>query len=341
MDITSSTSFQIVIFQYFYGRMQKHPTYSVIVPVYNRPEEIGELLQSLTQQTIHDFEVIIIEDGSSLCSDDVVDQFRDRLTIEYVIKPNSGPGPSRNIGFARAIGDYFIIFDSDCIIPPNYFEAVSQRLSIEKLDAWGGPDRGHENFTMLQQAMGYTMSSTLTTGGIRGGSESGFQPRSFNMGISREVFNKIGGFKFDRLAEDIEFSVRIRKHGFKIGLIPDAFVYHKRRTSLKQFYHQVFNFGRGRVLVGKAHRGEIKLTHWFPTAFVTGLLLIPFLWIVQPALATLAVILYGVYLTAIFFDSMRTTKNLSVAVLSVPSAIVQLSGYGLGFLKQWIEPGRR
>ncbi len=318
--------------------MHKSPKYSVIVPVYNRPEEVRELLQSLAQQTVKDFEVIIIEDGSSVCCDDVVDEFRARLTIEYVIKPNSGPGPSRNIGYARANGRYFVIFDSDCIVPPRYFEEVEKALRIEKFDAWGGPDRAHQNFTVLQQAMGYTMSSVLTTGGIRGGKKrmGWFQPRSFNMGISREVFEKTGGFKFDRMAEDIEFSVRMKKMGFHVGLIPEAFVYHKRRTTLKQFYHQVYNFGRGRVLVGKAHPGEVKITHWFPTVFMLGLFLTPLLF-VQPNVAVGLLAIYAAYFAAIFADSLWVNKSLKVALSSIPAAFVQLYGYGLGFLKQWVK----
>jgi glycosyltransferase involved in cell wall biosynthesis len=318
--------------------MSKPLKYSVIVPVYNRPDEVRELLQSLTQQTVIDFEIIIIEDGSSVCCDDVVDAFRDRLQIEYVIKPNSGPGPSRNIGFARARGLYFVVFDSDCIIPPRYFEEVEKALMLEGLDAWGGPDRGHHTFTPLQQAMGYTMSSILTTGGIRGGKKSvgSFQPRSFNMGISREVFEKTGGFKFDRMAEDIELSIRIRKMGFKVGLIPNAFVYHKRRTNLNQFYHQVYNFGRGRVLVGKAHPGEIKIAHWFPTLFMVGLLLTPFL-LIKPIVGVTLLAVYGAYFVGIFADSLLVNKDLGVAFLSVPAAFIQLNGYGLGFLKQWVK----
>jgi glycosyltransferase involved in cell wall biosynthesis len=316
--------------------MYKAPKYSVIVPVYNRPEEVRELLQSLTHQIVKDFEVIIIEDGSSVCCDDVVDEFRNRLTIEYVIKPNSGPGPSRNIGYARAKGSYFVIFDSDCIIPPGYFDEVEKALRIEKLDAWGGPDRAHQNFTNLQQAMGYTMSSVLTTGGIRGGKKKDFQPRSFNMGISRKVFEETGGFKFDRLAEDIELSVRMKKMGFNVGLITEAFVYHKRRTTLQQFYHQVYNFGRGRILVGKVHRGEVKITHWFPTVFLLGLFLIPSLFVLpQVAVGLLAI--YAAYFTAIFADSLWLNRSLQVALLSVPAAFIQLCGYGLGFLKQWLK----
>ena len=314
--------------------MPAPPKYSVIVPVFNRPEEVRELLQSLTTQTFKDFEVIIVEDGSSVRCDNVVNEFRDRLTIEYVIKPNSGPGPSRNIGYARAAGLFFVAFDSDCIIPPGYFVAVEKALALEKLDAWGGPDRAHENFTPLQQAMGYTMSSVLTTGGIRGGKKKGFQPRSFNMGISKEVFEKTGGFKFDRLAEDIELSIRMKKLGFNVGLIPEAFVYHKRRTTLNQFYHQVFNFGRGRILVGKAHSGEVKITHWFPTLFTIGLLLIPIL-LFLTRFATWYIAIYGLYFVGIFIDSWRQNRSILVAIMSVPSAFTQLFGYGLGFLSQW------
>ena len=318
--------------------MQKAPKYSVIVPVYNRPDEVRELLQSLTQQSVCDFEIIIIEDGSSVCCDDVVDEFRDRLQIEYVIKPNSGPGPSRNIGYARARGSYLVAFDSDCIIPGDYFKEVDRGLNEENLDAWGGPDRGHENFTPLQQAMGYTMSSVLTTGGIRGGKmgAASFQPRSFNMGISREVFEKTGGFKFDRLSEDIEFSIRMKKMGFRVGLIPEAFVYHKRRTTLGQFYRQVRNFGKGRILVGKIHPEAVKVTHWFPTFFTAGLFLIlPLLLVPYIGFGLMAI--YTAYFMGIFVDSFLSNRSFLVAMLSVPAAFIQLTGYGIGFFKQWAK----
>jgi glycosyltransferase involved in cell wall biosynthesis len=307
--------------------------------VFNRPDEVRELLTSLVQQTVRDFEVIIVEDGSSMSSAPVVDQFREQLSIEYIFKQNSGPGPSRNMGFAHAKGNYFVVFDSDCIIPPHYLEAVNQALAQHHLDAWGGPDRAHASFTTLQQAMGYTMASVLTTGGIRGGKTHAgkFQPRSFNMGISRTVFEKTGGFKFNRLAEDIELSVRMRKMGFNVALVPDAFVYHKRRTTLRQFYQQVSSFGKGRVLVGREHRGEIKITHWFPSLFTIGLCSIPFFWIWNPMMTNAMVLVYGLYFVAIFLDALRVSRSLSVALWSVPAAWVQLVGYGLGFLKERVK----
>jgi len=316
--------------------MSQSPRYSVIVPVYNRPQEVDELLLSLTRQTYKNFEVVLVEDGSSVTSEKVFEKYTTALSIQYFFKPNSGPGPSRNFGFERAKGEYFVVFDSDCILPDHYFEAVQKALAEISLDAWGGPDRGHKNFTPLQQAMGYTMSSILTTGGIRGGKKraGSFQPRSFNMGISRSVFEKTGGFKFDRFAEDIEFSIRMKKAGFNVGLIPEAYVFHKRRTSLSQFYNQVFNFGRGRILVGKAHEGEVKLTHWFPTLFSIGLLSIVPLVFIDIRLSSVLLTLYIVYLIAIFFDSLRVTHSFIVAFLSVPSALVQMLGYGMGFLKE-------
>lgn len=312
------------------------PKFSVIIPVYNRPEEINELLHSLTLQQYLNFEVIIVEDGSSNPCRDVVDSFRDKLRLQYVVKQNSGPGPSRNVGYAMAKGDYLVVFDSDCMIPADYFTVVDEALNHHSFDAWGGPDRAHKNFTALQRAMAYTMSSVLTTGGIRGKKNraNSFQPRSFNMGISRNVFEKTGGFKFNRLAEDIELSIRMRKLGFKVVLLEEAFVYHKRRTTLKQFYNQVSSFGRGRVLVGRQHPGEIKLTHCFPAAFLMGLFLPIFLGMINLPLAVVVAIVYVVYGLAIFVDSWRANSSLPVALLSIPSAFVQLTGYGSGFLKQ-------
>jgi glycosyltransferase involved in cell wall biosynthesis len=310
------------------------PKFSIIIPVYNRPQEVDELLSSLVAQTVKSFEVIIVEDGSSIRCDDVVDRYRNVLTIQYFYKPNSGPGPSRNVGYQHAQSEYFVVFDSDCIIPPTYLEAVEKSLQQNHWDAWGGPDKAHENFTPIQRAMGYTMASVLTTGGIRGGKKhvGWFQPRSFNMGISRRVFEATSGFKFDRFAEDIEFSIRMRKGGFKVGLIPEAYVYHKRRTNFRQFHNQVFNFGKGRALVGRSHPEEIKLTHWFPTIFSLGILSVPVVGLFNNTLFAIGASMFTLYFAAIFIHSLLVNKTLLVAILSVPSAFLQLWGYGTGFL---------
>ena len=313
------------------------PTYSVIIPVYNRPQEVAELLESLTQQTFQNFEVVLVEDGSSITSEKVFEQFTNRLSIRYFFKPNTGPGPSRNFGFEKARGQYFVVFDSDCILPPHYFEAVEAFLKNEKTDAWGGPDRGMKNFTALQQAMAFTMSSILTTGGIRGGKQKSFQPRSFNMGVSREVVDTTKGFHFDRFAEDIELSIRIRKLGFKTALIPEAFVHHKRRTSLSQFFKQVSNFGKGRILVGRKHPGEVKITHWLPAFFLLGLLTIPVLLLFIPAWGFLVSLIYGVYVLLVSVDCFISTRSIQVMLLSIPSVIVQMTGYGYGFLRTIIS----
>ena len=318
-----------------------NPKFSVVVPVYNRPDELSELLTSLSTQTYKDFDVVIVEDGSSKTSKDVVESFAQQLAIKYIVKTNSGPGPSRNVGFQAATGDYFVVFDSDCILPETYFQTVVQYLATTPLDAWGGPDRAHENFTTLQRAMGYTMSSPLTTGGIRGGKKhvGWFQPRSFNMGISRKVFKETGGFQFDRFAEDIEFSIRMKQKGFRVGLIPEAFVFHKRRTSLSQFFRQVSNFGKGRALIGKRYPSEVKLTHWFPAVFVIGIF---FVFVILPLISTNLFLLglagFFTYLLAIFLHSFAESKDFRVALLSVPSVLVQFCGYGLGFLPEKFSP---
>lgn len=312
--------------------------YSIIIPVYNRPQEVEELLNSLVEQRYKNFEVLIIEDGSSVTCKAIVDQFERKLAIRYFFKDNTGPGPTRNFGYTQARGDYFVIFDSDCIIPTTYFEAVEEYLEKVELDAWGGPDRPHTEFSLVQRAMGYTMSSFLTTGGIRGGKKhvGWFQPRSFNMGISRQVFEKTGGFKFDRYAEDIEFSIRMRNHGFKVGLVPDAFVFHKRRSNFQQFFKQVEGFGKGRALVAREYPKELKATHWFPTVFVFFFLLSTLAGLfVYIDLFLITVCWYILYLSSIFLHSLIVNKNILVACLSVPSAIIQLSGYGIGFFKEW------
>lgn len=311
--------------------------YSVIIPVYNRPGEVEELLDSLCKQTYTNFEVVLVEDGSTVTSQSVYEKYSSRLSIQYFYKQNSGPGPSRNFGFTKARGDYFILFDSDCVVPPEYFLIVERHLAKEPLDVWGGPDRGHGDFTLLQQAMAYSMSSVLTTGGIRGSTKrvGSFQARSFNMGMSRVAYERTQGFKFDRFAEDIEFSLRAGKLGLKVGLIAGAFVYHKRRATLKQFFRQVSNFGMGRVNVGRAHPGAIKLTHWFPTAFMLGLCALPVVAIFFPLLGAFGLLCYIAYLAAVFAHAWSVTRNFRVALLAVPSVFVQMFGYGSGFLKAW------
>lgn len=310
--------------------------YSVVVPVYNRPGEVNELLDSLTKQTFTDFEVIIVEDGSTNKCDHVVKKFEGELTIHYFFKENSGQGFSRNFGFERAIGDFMIVFDSDCIIPPHYFKEVDDFLSKKRLDAFGGPDKAHPNFNHLQKAISYSMTSFFTTGGIRGGKKhvGKFHPRSFNMGISKEVFEATQGYIIPRLGEDIEFSIRINKKGFKTGLIPNAFVYHKRRTSLKQFWKQLHFFGRARINIGRFFPKEIKLVHLFPAAFVLGLavwILSAFLNLWVFSAGALLVLLWSLGIVA---DSSLKNNSLKVGVYSLAAAFIQLTAYGIGFVTE-------
>lgn len=317
--------------------------FSVIIPVYNRPDEVDELLQSLTTQTVQAFEVLIIEDGSEKTCKDIVNRYSSQLDINYYFKPNSGQGFSRNFGFERAKGDYFVVFDSDCIIPDHYFETVQRSLKIDPLDAWGGPDRSHPSFTPLQKAISYCMTSPFTTGGIRGGKKNigTFHPRSFNMGISREVFEKTGGYSITRMGEDIEFSIRIIRSGFKTGLIPDAYVYHKRRTSFRQFYRQLHFFGRARINIKRFYKDELKTVHTLPSFFTIGLFIYPFLPLISEELFSMASILLFLFILLIFFDSLRIEKKIPVAFLSVPAAFIQLTAYGLGFLTEMANSFRK
>lgn len=310
--------------------------YSIIIPVYNRPDEIYELLESLTKQTYTNFEVLIVEDGSEKNSKDVVDEFSEQLNIRYYYKENSGQGFSRNYGFERAKGDYFVVFDSDCIIPEHYFKTIDQFLSQNSVDAWGGPDRAHSSFTPLQKAINFSMTSILTTGGIRGLKKNlgGFHPRSFNMGISREVYQKTGGYKITRMGEDLEFSMRIIKSGFKSVLIKDAFVYHKRRTNLREFFWQLHFFGRARINIRRFYPEEVKLVHLFPTLFFTGLIISILFLILNIPFLNRFYLLYVLYASLLILSSFVREKKLSIAFLSVAAAFTQLSAYSIGFLSE-------
>lgn len=308
--------------------------YSVIIPVYNRPEEVRELLQSLSGQTYTRFEVLIIEDGSENTCKHIVESFTDRLDIHYYYKENSGQGFSRNYGFEKAKGEFLIVFDSDCLVPSHYFETVTDYLNVHQLDAYGGPDRAHPDFTPMQTAISYSMTSPLTTGGIRGGKRhvGTFHPRSFNMGISKEVYEKTGGYRITRMGEDIEFSIRIIEHGFKTGLVPGAFVYHKRRTSLSQFFKQLHFFGRARINISRFYPDEIKWVHFLPSLFTLGIPLYASLPFWLPDLFPILTGFVVAWLGAIFTDSTTHNRNWKVGLLSVATSVTQLLGYGIGFL---------
>lgn len=313
--------------------------YSVIIPVYNRPHEVDELLESLTQQTYQHFETLIIEDGSEDHCEDIVKKYQNRLNITYYYKENSGQGFSRNYGFERANGDYFIVFDSDCLIPSHYLQSVDDYLKNHGLDAYGGPDREHESFSPVQKAISYVMTSPITTGGIRGNkSHAGtFHPRSFNMGISRKVYQETGGYRITRKGEDIEFSIRIINQGFKTGLIPEAYVYHKRRTNLTQFFKQLHFFGRARININRFHPGEIKLIHTLPALFTIGTAFTVTLPFWASDLFSILIIPYIIFFSLIFFHSAIKNRSPTIGLLSTAASFIQLTAYGIGFISEWLK----
>ena len=316
--------------------------YSVIIPVYNRPDEAQELLESLVQQECQDFEVIVVEDGSTVPCKEVVEQFCDRLDVKYFTKPNSGPGQTRNYGVERAQGEYVLILDSDAVCPPGYIAAVEAELQANPCDAFGGPDRAHESFTPMQKAINYAMTSFFTTGGIRGGKKKmdKFYPRSFNMGVRRAVYNGLGGFSEMRFGEDIDFSTRIFKGGYSCRLFPEAWVWHKRRTDLKKFFKQVHNSGIARINLTKRHPGTLKLVHLLPAVFTIGVALCLLSIVAGSLLPALG--LFGsspllLFSLIIFVDATIAEHNMGVGLRAVAASFVQLTGYGTGFLRAWWE----
>jgi len=364
--------------------------YSVIIPVYNRPDEVDELLESLTHQEVKDFEVVVVEDGSTMPCKEVVEKYRavdsSQLTvdsshadeeklstlnsqlstvncqlsnIQYLTKKNGGPGPARNYGVEHSKGEYVLILDSDCVLPKGYLTAIEKELTENPCDAFGGPDAAHESFTNVQKAISYSMTSFFTTGGIRGGKKKGamdkFYPRSFNMGMRREVYLKLHGFSKMRFGEDIDFSYRIVEAGYKSRLFPDAWVWHKRRTDMDKFFKQVFNSGIARINLTKRHPGTLKLVHLLPMVFTVGVLLLIVaavffrMWDYYNNTGTgillsnggfvpmyaLCLLPIALYMLLIFIDSSIKNKSVVIGFLSVEAAFVQLMGYGFGFLKAW------
>ena len=327
--------------------------YSFIIPVYNRPDEVDELLDSLTRQAYADFEVIIVEDGSDVRCDEVCMKYRDLLNLKYYCKPNSGPGQSRNYGVERATGDYVIILDSDVVVPPGYLKAVDDELQRKPCDFFGGADASHPSFTPVQKAISYAMTSFFTTGGIRGGKKKldKFYPRSYNMGVNRGAYTAIGGFERMRFGEDIDFSYRMIEAGYESRLFPEAWVWHKRRTDLRKFFRQVYNSGIARINLEKQHPGTMKLVHMLPAAFTVGMTALVLLFVAgmfcalpcaSDACRTIGTIMCAasaapiiLYSLIIFIDSSVRNRSLWVGLLSVPAAFTQLMGYGLGFISAW------
>ena len=308
-------------------------SFSIIIPVYNRPKEIDELLESLTTQDFSDdFEVLIIEDGSTVKSDVIVEKYKLQLKIKYFFKENTGAGASRNFGMQQASSNYFIILDSDVIVPEQYLLEVKQTLEENFTDAFGGPDAAHESFTPLQKAINYSMTAVLTTGGIRGKKQATgkFQPRSFNLGLSKIAFEKTQGFSKMKNGEDIDLTFRLWENGFETQLIEKAFVYHKRRSSLKQFFKQTFGFGTARPALNRRYPKTAKLTYWFPSLFIIGFDISIILAILN---FNQVLYFYSFYFVLIFFNSLFQNKNLQVAILSIATSFTQFLGYGLGFLQ--------
>lgn len=304
--------------------------FSVIIPVYNRPDEVDELLDSLCKQTEKLFEVIIVEDGSSVDCKQVLDKYSSKLDISYYYIENSGPGQARNYGARHANGDYLIILDSDCILPPTYILSVQRELEKTQADAFGGPDKALDTFTPIQKAINYSMTSLFTTGGIRGGNKNikKFYPRSFNMGIRRKVYEALNGFSAMRFGEDIDFSIRIYAAGYKVALFPTAYVYHKRRNNFKTFFKQVYNSGIARINLYKKYPDTLKLTHFFPSCFflfyLLSLLISPW------CLLGVCCVLF--YAFVLFVHASVQNKSIKVGFLSVIASFVQLTGYGIGFI---------
>ena len=312
--------------------------YSIIVPVYNRPDEVDELLESLTSQTLKDFEVVIVEDGSKITCKDVCDKYANILHLHYYYKENSGPGQSRNYGVERANGEYVLIVDSDAVAPAGFMQAIDDELKRQPSDAWGGPDAAHESFTDVQKAISYAMTSFFTTGGIRGGKKQldKFYPRSFNLGIRREAYLALGGFsktRFSKMSlygEDIDFSIRIYKAGYSCRLFPEAWVWHKRRTDFRKFWRQVYNSGYARINLWRMYPEALKPVHALPSVFTLGVV---GLLVLTPFTCGWSLVLLLLYALLILIDSSIQSKSLKVGFLAVAAVFVQLIGYGIGFLE--------
>ncbi|MDR2065094.1 MAG: glycosyltransferase [Prevotellaceae bacterium] len=311
--------------------MQSKIQFSIVVPVLNRPNEIKEFLESLSLQTDRDFEVLIMEGESQHPCDEICKEYSKVLNIKHIKNQISSRSIRRNSGIEAATGNYVIFFDSDCILPPQYIETVRKQLNENYADCFGGPDNANKSFNTLQKAVNYSMTSIFTTGGIRGGKSKNFLPRAFNMGFSKNVYEKIGGYD-EIIGEDIDLSMRIKEAGFSIRLIKEAFVYHKRRLTLKKFYKQTYAFGCARIVFAKRHKGSLKILHLLPACFVLGNIFLVLASIISGCIWFLLPVL--IYIIAIFIDSLIKNKKVSISLTSILTSYIQLFGYGAGFLDE-------
>jgi glycosyltransferase involved in cell wall biosynthesis len=313
--------------------------FSVIVPVYNRPRELRELLESLLCQDYSAFEVIIVEDGSTETSEAIAKQYQDRLSLRYYFQDNQGQGFARNFGMEQAQGDYFVLFDSDCIIPPHYFSVLVKDLAIRKLDAHGGPDAAAQDFSLFQKAINFSMTSLWTTGGIRGKlkNPAKYQARGYNMGMTRAVFLATDGFVDPNRGEDIELSIRIKQMGYRLELIEEAYVYHKRKNTLISFFAQSFSFGRNRINVSRYHPGSVQLVHLLPLLFLLGWLGWLLISAFVPMLKLLGAWVFGLWTLGVWISATVQNKSLSVGFLSIFTSYGQLFSYGAGIFWESIK----
>lgn len=315
--------------------MQK--TISIVVAIFNRKDELFELLNSLIAQTDKDFEVIIVDDGSFVDLLPTVETFKEMLNIQYFKKANSGPGLSRNYGANRAKNDWLVFVDSDVIVEKDYIENIKKNLEKTNCAAFGGADKAHKGFNLLQKAISYSMTSVFTTGGIRGSKKAvtRFQPRSFNMGVNKEIFLKIGGFSEMRIGEDPDLSMTIWENGYQTAFFDDIGVYHKRRTDLGKFSKQVYQFGCARPILNQRHPNYVKPTFWFPTLFLLGYVA----GILEYFLLQKGFVLacYGFYTLVIFLHALYLTKNIAIAAQAIITTYIQMFSYGYGFLESWVK----
>lgn len=322
---------------------------SLVVPVYNRPDEVQELLSSLNNQDYsNNFEVVIVEDGSLNKCEHICEQFKDSLNIVYLFKSNSGPGDSRNYGMRRATGNYFLLVDSDCVLPSSYLTEVFNELKHKPVDFFGGPDGADSNFSDLQKAISFSMTSWVTTGGIRGSQRAltKFEPRSFNMGLSQKAFEASKGFSNIHPGEDPDLSIRLHQLGFQSRFFPKALVFHKRRINLKSFYTQVYKFGSVRPILSYWHKSSFRITHLFPSLFilvVLGCLVMTILNFSGGSVITEINTFYlfllstiGLYHLTVFTKAFVEFKNLKLTFMSILAMWIQFYGYGYGYIRSSI-----
>lgn len=241
--------------------MNRTPFFSIIVPTHTRPKQLAACLSALDRLDYRRdlFEVIVVDDGSEMSLEDIVDSFRSRLDLTLIRQAHAGPAAARNAGADVARGEFLAFTDDDCAPAPNWLQCLASKLSVMKDRALGG-----RIVNALPENL-YAVTSQIIIDVVyahyNGDPNHARFFASNNLALATNRFHAVGGFDsvfFPRASEDRDLCDRWLFNGYKMTYAPEALVYHSHPLDLRTFWRQHFNYGRGafRFHQARARRGS-------------------------------------------------------------------------------------